>query len=413
MAPFCRAALRLRTSPTMSVTSLPPTSVSSLSSTTAEAHEPGLAARLWQRAKRLDRIFLLTVALPTLGGALYYGLIASDVYISESRFVVRSPERNTPAASGISALLAGTGFSRATDDTYSVHDYVLSRDATSELERSMKLRSLYSRDAIDIFSRFAPFGWDSSMEQFNVYYQTKVDIDFDTSTSISTLTVRAYSAKDSHDINERLISMSEQLLNSMNERSRHDLVDEADRQAQIARKQDLDVTAALAAYRASGSIIDPVTESGIALTRIGRLRDDLLAAEKQLDQLRRVSPSNPQIAELSANIDMQRRSIASESASLTGGGSASLNTRSGPLGRLMLEKDFADRTLQQALADLDNARSEAQRKHLYLERLVQPNLPDRAMEPRRIRSIATVFALGLVAWGVVSLITASVREHVD
>ena len=44
---------------------------------------------------------------------------------------------------------------------------------------------------------------------------------------------------------------------------------------------------------------------------------------------------------------------------------------------------------------------------------MQPNLPDQAMEPRRIRSIATVFALGLVAWGVISLITASVREHVD
>ena len=119
MALFRRAALRLRIPPTMSVTSLPPTSVSSLSSTTAEAHEPGLAARLWQRAKRLDRIFLLTVALPTLGGVLYYALIASDVYISESRFVVRSPERNTPAASGISALLAGNaGFGkRATDDT--------------------------------------------------------------------------------------------------------------------------------------------------------------------------------------------------------------------------------------------------------------------------------------------------------
>ena len=53
-----------------------------------------------------------------------------------------------------------------------------------------------------------------------------------------------------------------------------------------------------------------------------------------------------------------------------------------------------------ALASLETARSEAQRKQLYLERLVQPNLPDMAVEPRRIRSTFTVLALGLVLWGV-------------
>jgi capsular polysaccharide transport system permease protein len=50
---------------------------------------------------------------------------------------------------------------------------------------------------------------------------------------------------------------------------------------------------------------------------------------------------------------------------------------------------------------------------LYLERLVQPSLPDKAMEPRRIRSVFTVFLIGLIAWGVVSLLVAAIREHSD
>jgi len=45
--------------------------------------------------------------------------------------------------------------------------------------------------------------------------------------------------------------------------------------------------------------------------------------------------------------------------------------------------------------------------------LVQPNLPDKSVEPRRIRSIFTVFIFGLIAWGVISLLVASIREHVD
>jgi capsular polysaccharide transport system permease protein len=44
---------------------------------------------------------------------------------------------------------------------------------------------------------------------------------------------------------------------------------------------------------------------------------------------------------------------------------------------------------------------------------VQPNLPDMAVEPRRIRSTFMVLALGLVLWGVLSLVVSSVKEHTD
>jgi capsular polysaccharide transport system permease protein len=67
-----------------------------------------------------NKILWLTVIIPTILAIIYYGLIASDVYISESRFVVRSPQRQTQT--GLNAFLAGTGFSRSQDDTYSVHD---------------------------------------------------------------------------------------------------------------------------------------------------------------------------------------------------------------------------------------------------------------------------------------------------
>ena len=74
---------------------------------------------------------------------------------------------------------------------------------------------------------------------------------------------------------------------------------------------------------------------------------------------------------------------------------------------------FADKQFASALASLESARSEAERKQLYLERLVTPNLPDKALEPRRIRSVFMVLAVGLLAWGVVSLLVASIKEHAD
>jgi capsular polysaccharide transport system permease protein len=88
-----------------------------------------------------------------------------------------------------------------------------------------------------------------------------------------------------------------------------------------------------------------------------------------------------------------------------------LTSKSANYDRLFLEKSFADRQLASAFAALESARSEAQRKQLYLERLVQPNEPDMALEPRRLRSILIVFALGIIVWGVATLVVASIKEH--
>ena len=102
--------------------------------------KPGLTRRI-----RANLILWCTVIIPTALALIYYGLIASDVYISESRFVVRSPQRQVQT--GLSSLLQGTGFSRSQDDTYSVHDFVLSRDALKELDDQLAVRkSLCLRD---------------------------------------------------------------------------------------------------------------------------------------------------------------------------------------------------------------------------------------------------------------------------
>ena len=120
------------------------------------------------------------------------------------------------------------------------------------------------------------------------------------------------------------------------------------------------------------------------------------------------SPSNwyaPLRAMLETEIEL-------ESARVAGGG-RSLASKAVEFQRLALEKEFADKQLASALASLEQARNEAQRQQLYLERIVQPSLPDAAMEPRRVRNILTTLVLGLVAWGVLTMIVAGIKEHLD
>lgn len=366
----------------------------------------------WRRLlRRFDRLFVVTVLVPTLLATVYFGFIASDVYISESRFVVRSPQR--PAQTGLGALLQGTVFSRSQDDTYSVHDFVRSRDALRELDEKLKVRAAYSRSNIDALSRFPGMEWwDDSFEAFHRYYQKQVQITYDSVSSISVLRVSAFTAEDAARVNQTLLEMGERLVNQMNLRSRQDLIEVAEAEVKLAEQRAKAAASALSAFRADRGVFDPDRQGTLQLQGVARLREELLAAENQLAQVRQVSPGNPQVATLAARVEQLRTAVAAENSRVTGRDSG-LTSKSPVFDRLTLEKSFADRQLGAALAALDTARSEAARKQLYLERLVQPNLPDRAVEPRRLRSIVTVFLLGLILWGVVSLVVAGVREHME
>ena len=368
-------------------------------------------SRLRRVLRAFDTIFVVTVLVPTLAAVVYYGLIASDVYISESRFLVRSPERQVQ--SGLGSLLQSTGFSRSQDDTYSVQDFVLSRDAVRQLDARMNVRAAFSDPSVDVFNRFGSVGRDRSFESFYEYYQKHVIVDYDTTSSISELRVYAYKAEDAKRINELLLEMGEYLINTLNERSRQDLIAVARQEVTAAENRALAAATAVSSYRANRSVFDPVGQSALQMQSVTKLEQDRIAAEAALAEVKRVSPQNPQVTSLTQRVQGLREAIAAESARVTSGNSASLSSKAPAYDQLVLEKTFADRQLGTALSSLESARSEAARKQLYLERLVQPNLPDKAMEPHRIRSILTVLLLGLVAWAVGSLVTASVREHTE
>ncbi|QUO24653.1 hypothetical protein KEH57_14030 [Burkholderia cenocepacia] len=375
--------------------------------TSSSAH---VKKSLRDRLRGINRLFALTVVLPTAIATLYYGLVASDIYVSESRFVVRSPQRQSQT-SLVGMLLQGTGFSRAQDDTYPVIDYIQSRDALTELNHGNYIADAYGNHG-DFVSRFHRF-FDNSFEALWKYYgKHVVSVEFDSATSITTLQVRAYSAKDAAQINESLLTLSERLINRMNQRAANDTVSFAQQQVDIAAAKSKDTAASLAAYRNSYAVFDPERQSALQLQQVAGLQSQLYAAQAQLLQLEAIAPKNPQIPVLRTNIAALQKQIEGTTGGVVGSKN-SLSDKAARYARLQLDAQFAEKQLASALTNLENAKAEAEKKQLYLERLVQPNTPDVAIEPKRLKSIFEVFALGMIAWGVLSLLLAGVREHHD
>lgn len=379
-------------------------------SNTSEKNGKLPAQGLNARIKGMNWLFLMTVLVPTLLSVIYFGFIASDVYISESRFIVRSPDRQT--ASPLGMLLKGTGFSSEQDESYTVQDFILSRDALKALNEQLGIGKAFARDDVDIFSRFAGLDWDDSFEALHIYYQKKVEIEIDTLSSITSLTVRSFTAEDSFRINQQLLEMGEALVNQLNELGRKDMIRFASGEVRNAEKKAKAAALALSAYRNQKGVIDPESQATIHFEQIVRLQDELNATQALLTQLQAFAKNNPQIPSLQLRAKTLQQEIDVETARVVGG-NRSLAKKAAEYQRFALEREFADTQLGSALASLEQARNEAQRKQLYLERIVQPSKPDMAMEPRRIRGVLATLVIGLVAWGVLTMLIAGVREHQD
>ena len=95
------------------------------------------------------------------------------------------------------------------------------------------------------------------------------------------------------------------------------------------------------------------------------------------------------------------------------GGSESIANKAGDFERLTLENRLAEQQLAAAMTAFTNASAEAQKKQLYLERIVQPNKPDAALEPQRWHNILATLALSLIVYGILKLLISSVKEHQD
>ncbi|MGE4323839.1 MAG: hypothetical protein AB7E60_12535 [Sphingobium sp.] len=323
---------------------------------------------------------------------------------------MRSPEKETQ--SGLGALLRTPGVSAAGDEIIAVQDFIVSRDALQELNKGKYVERSFSAPHIDMFSRFGG-NWSSiSFESLFKYYKKRVEVKPGGTGTVLAVTVRAYQADEAHYLNERLLELSEGLVNRLNDRSREDLIRFAQVEVSNAEGAAQKAALALSSFRNAQGIVDPERQATVQLNLVSKLQDELIATKTQLLQLRAFTPLNPQVPVLETRVKGLAREIDEEVGKIAGG-QRSLAGAAVQYQRLTLESQFADKRLTSAMASLQDARDEARRKQVYLERIVQPSKPDAPLEPRRMRIILSTLVVGLVAWGILSMLVAGVREHKD
>ena len=355
-------------------------------------------------------VFVLT---PTLIVSVYYGLIASDVYVSESQVVVRSADKSSISSASLSGLFQGFGFSNSQSDAYVIQNYIGSHAALDRLIKQYPIIDWYSAKTVDPISRFNGFGWDGSLAKFYKYFVKRVGVSVDPMSSVLTLSIKAFQPAEAQTINESLIRYSEELVNQINDRARRDTIAFSVQQLDKAKEMAKDTAFRLAQYRNESGLLDPQKEAELPLTMISTLQGKLLDVRSQLAQLVIVSGNSPQIPVLKREETLLKNEIERLENKVAGLSGGSIATKIIKYQRLTLENSLAEQQLGSALASLEQAEADARKKQLYLERISSPDLPDEAFLPHRLQIVLATFLLGLILWGIVELLTAGIREHIE
>lgn len=354
------------------------------------APRPGLIGR---RMRSVLFRFLLLVVLPVSLTTGYFLMVAADRYVSEAKYVVRQPgmanRLGTQIISTEEAPKTASG-----EDSYAVRDYIMSRDAMRLVIAEAGLKAMLRDAGMDWFWRFpSPINGNSDESLYKLY-QRLISAEFESSTGMTTLRTQGFTPEAAQRIAQVLMKGAERLLNTLNARAQRDAVaianDEVERTRAIARAAE----ARLTAFRTEIGMADPLLMAKAVLETIAVLKMQQVETAAQLDIILQAAPNSPQVAPIRARVRALQSQLVSEQASLAGGGAA-FAPKIEIYERLLLQREFAEKTYLAALGAQRMADYEARKQHSYIEAVVIAGQPDHALYPWRMVWISAVLVGGL------------------
>lgn len=351
---------------------------------------------------------LLWVGLPTLAAVLYFGLLASDMYQSEAKYSIQGSDARSSTMESLVGLMPVVG--RGSEhDARVVQAYILSRDVLRRLDDEEGFIRHHQERAIDWLARIPA---DATFEQAYEYYQGLVDVQHDSQSGVSTLTVLASTAQDAERFAYAILRYAEQMVNELSERAQLDRMEFALQEVASSEQRLAKSRYAILELQREGEEINPQESASAVFGIRTQLETELAKARAELRQLEAfMKPDAHQVQSLRQKIVSLEEQIRNENLKLVDPQSTSLSASIARFEPLLLEKQFAEKAYESAFTSLELARIEAAQQHRYLATIVTPSRPDESTHPKRILGVLTVFAVTLAAFGILSLLIAAVREH--
>lgn len=355
---------------------------------------------------KAQRKWSFFVGLPMLIVLVYFGLWASDMYISETRFSLRSQE-----GTGSTELLAFLGQSSGGvgTDAHVVEEYIGSYELLARLDEQLNLKVHYQNPQADFFSRLK---LEPTREEFTEYFQRQVTISFDQVSGILKLQIRAFDPQTARNICQAMLAKSEDLINRLRERAIEDSLSLSRTEIDRAEKRLAHARGNLHQFRMAHNLLNPTVEAGKVEGLVAELESAAVKVRAELAETQSyMRDDSAKVTGLKARLQALEEQIVNEKLRLAGKGINTINNLAAKFEQLSIEHEFAQKELIVAMQTLETARIRAESKSRYLVAFVMPTLPDEALWPQRGYAIVVSLAGILLFFGMGSLIFAAIKEH--
>jgi capsular polysaccharide transport system permease protein len=382
----------------------------------AVTSSPGLSGRMRRWAGQVLVLFgrrrMLALALfASLLGAMYWLGIASDRYVSEAHIIIQRTDLPGGQTVDFASMLTGGSSNNRTDQLL-LRDYLRSMAVLKKLDTQLHLRAHYSNPHRDFISRMD--GDDDSIEGFYRYFQTRVTVEFDDYDGVLVIRAQAYDARTALAISSAMIREGERFMNQMSRNLAEEQVGFLEKQVVDGSRRALEARNALLRYQDKKGLVSPAATvdnlSGI-VAKLDAQRADL--ETRRTIALAYLVPTHPDVVQLNQQIEAVGRQLSQEQGKLAAPSGKTLNRTVEEFQRLELEAGYTQDLYKTTLAALDKGRVEATRTIQKVSVVQAPSLPEDATEPHRYYNTLVFLLVALLLAGVIHLLVAIVRDHID
>jgi capsular polysaccharide transport system permease protein len=350
--------------------------------------------------------------IASLLAVFYWGIIASDRYVSESHVVIKRMDLSGGQSQNIDLASVISGSSGNKADQMMLRDHMLSVDMLARLNSKLNLRSHYSDWWIDPISRM----WleDSSMEIFHRHYLSRISVEFDDNSGVLIIKAQGYDPKTAHAIATMLVEEGERAMNEMARRMAQEQVTFLQKEVETIGERAIRARRAALEYQNLKRLISPQQTAEALAGVINGLEAKLTELKtRRSAMLGYLSPSAPGMVDINMQIAAVEKQITSERTRLASPDGGPLNRTVEEYQRLQMTAEMAQDMYKSALIALEKGRIEAMRSVTRMAVLQSPTMPEYSDEPQRFHNIVAFIACMFLLAGIAQLLGAIIKEHKD
>ncbi|SIR65058.1 capsular polysaccharide transport system permease protein [Aeromonas sp. RU39B] len=360
----------------------------------------------WKRTLRLGS-FLWVLGCFAIA-CVYYGVVASDRYVSRASLIIKQADQLKAMPDALSML--GLGGSNH-QDVLVIQSYLTSWDMLSLLDKELALKAHFQSNKADMLSRLKS---DASREEFLDYYRDHLTLRLDDLSGELTIELQAFDPDYAQQVVALMLKESEGFINRLSHQVAADQLQFVEREVAQAHQRLMNEQAKLLAFQNQHHLASPEATAGAMQNVVSELEADLVRQQAELKRLQLyMQPTAPDVVEVRDRITALTQQLNQEKLRLAGDEKQSMNEVTAEYQSVQVQAQLATDVYKTGLVSLEQARVEAYRKLKHLLVVSHPTLSQEAEYPRRLYNLATIGVLLCLCYGLLIMGLATLREHQD